>query len=74
MSGCVPNLSLQGVFYGIRSFLSDPDYCSAINITQGISGKTFIVQVHVNYSDIETSTKLEKVFSQSISLREHPAL
>lgn len=34
----------RGVFHGIRSFLQEAEYCSAVSITPGISGKTFIVQ------------------------------
>ena len=35
----------QGVFYSIRSFLNEAEYCSEVNLLPGIKGKTFIVQV-----------------------------
>lgn len=34
----------RGVFYSIRSFISESEYCSEIGLLPGIGGKTFIVQ------------------------------
>ncbi|XP_064388934.1 glutamate dehydrogenase 1, mitochondrial-like [Halichondria panicea] len=34
----------RGVYYSIRSFIRDADYCSEIGVLPGIAGKTFIVQ------------------------------
>ena len=42
--GCTPHFH-QGVFYSIRSFISEAEYCSEIDLLPGIGGKTFIVQV-----------------------------
>ena len=39
-------LSMQGIYYSLRTFLDKPEYCNAIDISPGISGKTFIVQVN----------------------------
>ena len=43
MSMCV--CSLQGVFYSIRSFCNEAEYCSEVDMVPGVEGKTFIVQV-----------------------------
>lgn len=40
-------LVLQGVFYSIRSFCNEAEYCSEIDMVPGIQGKTFIVQVYI---------------------------
>ena len=42
---CIPPFC-QGVFYSIRSFISEAEYCSEIDLLPGIGGKTFIVQVN----------------------------
>lgn len=34
----------RGVYYSIRSFISEAEYCSEINVLPGIGGKDFIVQ------------------------------
>lgn len=47
---CVCLLSMQGIYYSLQSFLDKPEYCNAIDISPGISGKTFIVQVYVLYN------------------------
>ena len=36
---------MQGVFYSIRSFCNEAEYCSEVDMVPGIQGKTFIVQV-----------------------------
>ena len=33
------------MFYSIRSFLDEPEYCSKIGLVPGIKNKTFVVQV-----------------------------
>lgn len=34
----------RGIYYSLRTFLDKPEYCNAIDLSPGISGKTFIVQ------------------------------
>ena len=41
--------TLQGVYYSIRSFVNEAEYCSEIDMIPGIGGKTFIVQVRETY-------------------------
>ena len=41
-----PSHPIQGVYHSVKSFMNEAEYCSAVGITPGISGKTFIVQVH----------------------------
>lgn len=39
---------MQGIYYSLRTLLDKPEYCNAIDLSPGISGKTFIVQVYIN--------------------------
>lgn len=38
-------ITSQGLFYTVRSFINEPEYCSQIGLKPGLEGKTFIVQV-----------------------------
>jgi glutamate dehydrogenase (NAD(P)+) len=34
----------RGIYHSVKSFISEAEYCSAVDITPGINGKTFVVQ------------------------------
>ena len=42
-------LSKKGVFHGIEMFINSPHYTQLIGLTPGFGGKTFIVQVWLQY-------------------------
>lgn len=39
----------RGVFHGLENFIMEANYMSLIGTTPGWGGKTFIVQVNLNY-------------------------
>ena len=38
-------ITSQGLFFAVRSFIDESEYCSQIGLERGLEGKTFIVQV-----------------------------
>lgn len=41
----------RGVFHGLENFIMEANYMSLIGTTPGWGGKTFIVQVGLNYNN-----------------------